>query len=257
VRIFPDHESLSRAGAEGFIFFSNQALARKNHFTVALSGGTTPRLLYEILASEYIDQVQWEKVHLYWSDERYVSQRDQRSNFRMFHEALLHHVRIPLDNIHPMPTHREHADDAALDYERYLRAEFPGRWPEIDVILLGMGSDGHVASLFPGSPALEEVERWVLAVETPEEPPTRLTVTLPVINAATDVCFVVSGEEKADALKRVLTEPISAQERPASAVRPTNGQLIWWVDEAAASKIAEPDVRGFQIRRHGRRPKGQ
>ncbi|MDH3215311.1 MAG: 6-phosphogluconolactonase [Candidatus Krumholzibacteria bacterium] len=254
VRVYPDRESLSRAGAEGFVYFSNKALKHKDSFTVALSGGSTPRLLYEILASDYIDRVQWEKIHLYWCDERYVPQRDRRSNFRMFHEALLHHVHIPLGNIHPMPTHRQRAEDAALDYERYMRADFPGRWPQIDVILLGMGRDGHTASLFPQSPALGEKKRWVMAVETTASPTTRLTFTLPVLNAACDVCFLVSGKDKSQALKQVLTEPMNPQTCPASAVRPRNGQLIWWVDEDAVSEVDESELRGFEISRFDEDP---
>jgi 6-phosphogluconolactonase len=248
---------VSRGGAEGFVYFSNRALAKKDRFTVALSGGNTPKLVYEILARDYLQQVQWEKIHFYWCDERYVSQRDKRSNFRMFHEALLHHVHIPLGNIHPMPTHRKHAADAALDYERYMRAEFGGEWPQFDVILLGMGQDGHVASLFPGSPALDEKKRWVVSVQTPAEPATRLTFTLPVINAATDVCLLVSGKNKATALTNVLCKRVDARKCPASAVRPTSGQLIWWVDEAAASKVDDADVRGFDIRRHEGKSRGQ
>ena len=251
VRVYPDHEALSRAGAEAFVYLSNTALEQKDYFNVALSGGQTPYRLYEILAQDYIDKVQWDRVHLYWCDERYVSQRDKRSNFRMFHETLLYHVRIPLGNIHPMPTHRQNAADAALDYERFMRAVLPGDWPRIDVVLLGMGKDGHIASIFPGSKVLHETRRWVMAVEAPATPPTRLTFTLPVLNAASDVCFVVSGKEKANALRGVFTEPINVEKRPASAVRPTNGQVIWWVDEAAFSEIDESQVQGFDIQRHG------
>lgn len=247
VRVFSDYENLSRAAAEGFVDCCSKSVAERDSFNIALSGGETPQRLYEVLASEYIDRVPWNKVNLFWSDERYVSQRDRRSNFRMFHEKLLYDINIPLENIHPMPTHRESAVDAANDYELYMRSVFAGRWPDIDVILLGMGADGHTASIFSGSPALDDTDKWVMAVEAPLEPSTRLTFTLPVLNAATDVCFVVSGENKADAVNRVLTEAVGSQSLPAARVRPDKGQLVWWVDEAAFSKVDEAAVNGFDI----------
>lgn len=249
VTVYPDYERVSRAGVEGFVHFATQTLETRDEVTVAVSGGRTPTLLYEILANEYADRLPWERVHLYWCDERYVSQRDKQSNFRKVHETLLDRVRIPLGNIHPMPTHRARPDEAAGDYERYMRTMFAGRWPRLDVVLLGMGADGHTASLFPQSPALDEKKRWVVATETSAEPPIRLTMTLPVLNAAHDVCVVVSGEEKADAVKSVLTEPPDPHRFPASGVRPADGQLLWWVDEAAFSRTHEAEVRGFEVRR--------
>jgi len=249
IRVFPDHEKLSRAAAEGFIYFSNKALEKSDRFNVALSGGETPRCLYEALAGDFSDRVQWDFVHLYWGDERYVSQRDKRSNFHMFHQTLLYHLHIPLGNIHPMPTHRASATDAAHDYERYMRTMFDGEWPRMDVILLGMGRDAHVASIFPGSKAVADTSQWVMAVESPVEPRTRLTFTLPTINAASDICFVVSGEDKAETLRSVLNEPSDPSARPASGVRPTDGQLIWWVDEAAFSKVDPTRLGDAQVER--------
>lgn len=247
VLVYENYEIVSRAAAAAFVDLSNEVLARKDRFTVALSGGSTPRRLYQILASDYIDKVEWERVVLYWTDERYVPQRDPRSNFRMFHESLLHHIPIPLGNVYPMPTHRKEAVQAAIDYELFMRSEFAGEWPEIDLILLGMGDDGHMASVFPGSPALEETRRWVIAVEVPVEPSVRLTFTLPVINSAADVCFLVSGKAKAPMLGQVLAGPVDAMERPASAVHPNGGRLIWRVDREAASRVKRSQVSRFRL----------
>jgi 6-phosphogluconolactonase len=250
VRVYPDHESMSRAVAEGAVDLSNIALDSKDDLSIGLAGGQTPRRLYEILAGEFIDRLPWGKVHLYWCDERYVSQRHTDSNFRMFHEKLLYDVHVPLVNTHPMPTHRKRAADAALDYERFMRSVFSGEWPRIDLVLLGLGKDGHTASVYPGSPAVHTKDRWVLDVETPGEPRLRLTLTLPVLNAAAAVFFLASGEEKAETIRRILSEPPDADGCPASAVRPPDGRLVWWLDEAAFSRVDEARLRGFEISHH-------
>jgi 6-phosphogluconolactonase len=239
---------LNRAAAESFSQVVSRLLENKDHVAVALSGGSTPRPLYEILASEYTDRIAWNRVHLYWGDERYVPHRDPVSNFHLFHGAFLHSVHIPLENIHPAPTHRADPEHAATDYERFMRSQFEGEWPVFDVVLLGMGADGHVASLFPGSSALLETQRWVIAANAPIEPRSRLSFTLPVLNAATNVHFLVSGNEKAATLARVLAGPPDLQTVPASAVRPANGQLVWWVDEAAAEQLDEAKLAGVRVR---------
>jgi 6-phosphogluconolactonase len=249
VRIYPTLEAASRAAAEGFVDLANRTLQEQELFSVALAGGSTPQHLYEILADEHIDGVPWNKVHLYWGDERYVPHRDPRSNFRMFHGALLDRVHIPLENIHPMPTHRTDPQNAARDYERFLRSQFDGAWPALDVVLLGLGADGHTASLFPHSPALEEKQRWVVATEAPVEPTRRLSLTLPVLNAADNVSFLVAGKDKAAALSRVLAGPVDLAECPAGAVRPSKGRLIWWLDEAAASQIDEDRLKEVRLQR--------
>jgi 6-phosphogluconolactonase len=251
VRVYPDADSARRAGAKAFVDVSNEVLAKNDTFSVAVAGGTTPRLLYQILSYDYIGQVLWPRVHIYWGDERYVPQRHRDSNFRMFHEALLDRVHIPLQNIHPMQTYREDAENAALDYERFLRVQFEGQWPRLDAVMLGMGWDGHIASLFPHSPALDETERWVVVTEGPVEPRCRLTLTLPAINAAANILFLVTGEEKASALSRALAPPQDKHHCPASAVRPVEGRLTWCVDEAAASLVDESANAQFDIERFG------
>lgn len=245
LRIYPDGESMSRAAAEGLIETTTRTLEHGDRFSIALSGGSTPLALYRMLAGEFSGRVPWEKMHFYWGDERYVPHDDPRSNVRLFHDAVIAVIRIPPENIHPMPTDRDDPATAARDYETLMKKRFEGPWPRFDTVLLGLGNDGHTASLFPGSPALDEGKRWVAAVRTNADPPVRLTFTLPVLNAASDVWFLVSGREKADALRRVMTGPVDTLHFPASAVRPEKGGLVWWVDEDAASLLAEvstPDV---------------
>ncbi len=233
VRVRPDPETLSRAVAHALVSRISDGVTRGTRFSLALAGGSTPRTLYRLLATEYQDRIPWAQVHLFWGDERYVPPDDPRSNYRLVRESLLDHVAIPEGNVHPMPTDRPDPDDAARAYERTLREYFPESWPRLDLVLLGMGPDGHTASLFPGSPALQERERWVVAVQAPIDPPRRLTLTLPVLNRAASVFFLVTGPEKANALRRALTGPPDPITCPAGAVHPEGGGLVWWVDEKA------------------------
>lgn len=198
-----------------------------------LSGGRTPGPLYALLASERRDQIPWEFVHVFWGDERYVPTDDPASNFRMAKNALLDHVPCPAENVHPMPTRFPSPDDAAVDYERTVRAYFGNGHPHFDLVLLGMGEDGHTASLFPGSPALGEQARWVVAVTAPADPPTRLTMTFPVLIRAANIYVLVAGSTKAAALPHVLTGTPDPNTYPAAGLRSTKGTLIWWVDRDA------------------------
>jgi 6-phosphogluconolactonase len=217
-------------------------------FSLALAGGTTPRALYRLLAAGHRDQIAWDQVHVFWSDERYVPADDPRSNYQMARGVWLDRVPIPAQNVHPMPTDFSDPDAAARAYETTLRAHFPGPWPRFDVILLGLGADGHTASLFPGSPALDERERWVVVVRAPIEPSLRLTLTLPVLNHAAAVWFLVSGADKTPALQQTLEGGSAVRSHPAVGVRPEGGAVIWWVDEAAARLLGQP-VRGNHAER--------
>jgi 6-phosphogluconolactonase len=234
VRIFPDLSSLSRAAAEESM---QCAVARANaagRCTIVLSGGHTPRAMYQLWAEDYRERIPWTKMHLFWGDERYVSPGDPHSNYRMVREALLEHVPIPLQNVYPMPTQFRDPDEAARAYEATLRAAFPGEWPEFDLVFLGMGPEGHTASLFPRSPALDVKDRWVVAVRAPAEPPLRLTLTLPALNGAQNVMFLVCGEEKRDSLHRAWEAAAQGSpECPVSMVRPA-GRVTWFVDRTAA-----------------------
>lgn len=237
VRVLPDAEKLSLAAARALVRMVVERAAGGGRFSLALAGGGTPRTLYRLLAAEYSDKIPWSQVELFWGDERYVPWDDPRSNYRMVKESLLDHVPIPRESVHPMPTDAPEADAAAEAYERTIRTHFSGSWPRLDLVLLGMGTDGHTASLFPGSPALGEQRRWVVAVHGPADPPLRLTLTLPVLNHAAAVFFLVTGGEKAAALRRAVTGPPDPTTCPAGAVRPQDGALVWWVDARAAVSI--------------------
>jgi 6-phosphogluconolactonase len=238
VRICADVNELSRRAAEAAAKTLNEAVRANGRCSLVLSGGNTPRRLYGLLASEFREQIRWPHVHVFWGDERYVPADDPDSNYRMARETLLDHVPCPDGNVHPMPTHFASADDAARDYERALRSYFGTDWPHFDLVLLGLGEEGHTASLFPGSPALGERTRWAVAVKAPAVPPMRLTLTLPALTRAANIYVLVSGSTKADALHHVLTGAPDPSSYPAAGVRATEGTLIWWVDRDAAGQPA-------------------
>jgi len=236
-RIYPSLETLSKATAESLASLAQDCIAPRDRFTLALSGGQTPRQLYRLLATTYRAAIPWRKVHLFWGDERYLPPEDPRSNYHMAKETLLDHIPVPHDQVHPMPTLVPLIEEAAEAYEETLMSQFTGQWPRFDLILLGMGANGHIASLFPHNAALEEEARVVTAVRAESEIPLRLTLTLPAINHAANVWFLVAGREKASAVALAFTEPVSIADSPASGVRPLDGTLVWWLDEAAASGL--------------------
>lgn len=242
VRVFPDVNELSLRAAEAAVTTINHAVSATGRCSVALSGGSTPRPLYRLLASRFREQISWAHVHMFWGDERYVPAGDAHSNFRMAKEALLDHVPCPPANIHPMPTHLSSPEAAARDYEATLRSYFAGQPPVFDLLFLGLGPEGHTASLFPGSSALEETTRWTLVVTTPADPPVRLTLTFPVLNRAANIYFLVTGSNKARALHHVLTGTADLHRFPAAGIRPASGALIWWVDREAAAQQRDPDI---------------
>ncbi|MCC7418515.1 MAG: 6-phosphogluconolactonase [Acidobacteria bacterium] len=241
VRVCRDLDELSRSAADAAARTIDAAVRATGRCALVLSGGSTPRALYGALASRLRDQIPWAHVHLFWGDERYVPACDALSNYRMAKEALLDHVPCPAANIHPIPTDAPTPDAAARDYEATLRRYFAGREAVFDLVLLGLGVEGHTASLFPGSPALAETTRWVLAVTAPAEPPERLTLTLPMLNRAASVYFLVAGTQKARALGRVLSGTADPRACPAAGVRPPQGSVIWWVDRDAA-RPRDPDL---------------
>jgi 6-phosphogluconolactonase len=239
VWVFPDAAALSRAAADEFARAAEEAAAARGRFTVALAGGTTPRGIYALLATDELAgtrKLPWPKCQIFFGDERPVRPDQPDSNFRMAREALLGKVPIPLDNIHRIRAEL-YAQMAAEDYEDTLRSVFglrPGAWPRFDLIMLGLGADGHTASLFPNTEALKETSRLVAPNRVPSLKSHRITLTLPVLNAAAEVMFVVSGAEKARTLSQVLDHAPSGQSFPAQSVRPQSGRLLWLVDEAAA-----------------------
>ncbi len=237
IRVYPDPESLSRAAAVLLVSQANLAVAHRGRFSVALSGGTTPRRTYELLAAPpFLDQAPWDRMHVFWGDERCVPLDDPRSNARMAKAAWLDRVPIPTGQIHPLDCARAPAA-AARQYEAQLREFFAGRPPHLDLVLLGLGDNGHTASLFPGTPVLEETRRWAAAVYVAEADLNRVTLTAPFINQAMVVAFLVAGSSKAGVLYEVLHGPRDPARLPAQLIQPQNGEVLWLIDQEAAALV--------------------
>lgn len=235
LHVYGDLHATSAALAREAVERANRAIAQTGRFTIVLSGGDTPRQLYSLLATEYRDAIPWANIHVFWGDERWVPHDHPDSNFRMAQETLLWHVPMPSHQIHPMPTDLADTDAAANAYEALLRRRFERQLPAFDLILLGLGSDGHTASLFPNSPALAETCRWAVPAEAPTEPKHRLTLTLPVLCNAAYVAFLVAGADKQSALRMALDSATAPVLCPAAAVRPHSGHLHFYADRSAAS----------------------
>jgi 6-phosphogluconolactonase len=231
LRVYDDARELSEAAARMFVEEARRRIDESGRFAVALAGGSTPKMTYEILAREYggPEDLDWSKVHAFFGDERSVPPDHEDSNYRMAREALLSHV--PVGSVHRMRGEMEPREAAAL-YEKELE-EFFGGPPVLDLVLLGIGEDGHTASLFPDTPALDARDRW--AVENPVEKlnTTRLTLTVPAVDAARKVAFLVAGEGKAEALEEILEGDANPHKYPAKLVRP-EAEVAWMVDRAAA-----------------------
>ncbi len=241
IDVYPDAEALATAAAERFVALAAETIARHDRFAVALSGGSTPKALYSRLASpDDAMRVEWDRVHIFFGDERCVPPDHPDSNYHMAREALLNRVPIPRHCIHRMHGEMD-PQEAAQEYEETLIGFFNTRpdeqargKPRFDLILLGLGEDGHTASLFPGSTAVREEWHWVLAVNPEHAPQWRLTLTPVVLNAAANGIFLVSGEAKRERLREVLEGLCRPDELPAQIVSPTDGTLQWMVDQQAA-----------------------
>lgn len=233
-RIFPDVHLLSQAAAHESVSVIEAAAREKGLCSICLSGGTTPAKLYTLWATAYRDKLPWNQIHFFWGDERYVSPENSLSNYRMALGTMLCLLPIPAQNVHRMPTTLPLPEDAAEKYEAVLREFFGKQPPAFDLLLLGVGEEGHTASLFPGSPALNENKRWVVPVRVPAEPPQRLTLTLPVLNRSRNVFFLVAGANKRQVIEALRKEPAeSVSAYPAGRIRP-QGRLTWLLDQAAA-----------------------
>lgn len=239
VTIYPDHEDLVQGAATLITGLAFDAVAASGRFTVALAGGGTPRPVYELLATPaFANRIPWDKVHVFFGDERCVAPDDPRSNFRMAREALLDHVPLPQGNIHRIAGEDDPVQAAAA-YELGLRGLFVAEDPPVfDLICLGLGQDGHTASLFPGTAALAEKKRLVVAQHVEAVDAWRVTLTPAVINAARDVVFLVEGVGKAEVLQRVLQGPHEPDLLPAQLVQPHQGRTHWLVDAAAAHGVS-------------------
>lgn len=243
IRTYPTPEAVARAGAELFIGLAAEAMVARDRFCVALSGGSTPRAMYSQLSSgEFNAQVDWNCVHVFWSDERCVPPDHAESNYRMAQEAWLDRAPIPPGQVHRVHGEAE-PEQAAADYERDLRSFFGHGAPRFDLVLLGLGEDGHTASIFPGAPAIHEQARWVMPVAhtTPPLPRaprvSRVTLTPVVLNASAVVAFMVTGASKAACLAQVLNGPYQPDVQPAQIVQPSSGRLLWLIDQAAAIEL--------------------
>ena len=240
IRVLPTPQELFAAAAEEVVRLANQAVAERGRFAIALSGGSTPKSLYNLLATNARSTLPWDHTYFFWSDERHVAPTNPDSNYRMANEAMLSKVPVPAGNIYRVPAENPDAAAAAEAYEVSIRKFFqlqPGQLPRFDLILLGLGPDGHTASLFPGSAGLEEKSRLVIANLVEKLKTHRLTFTLPLINAARCVAFLVSGTDKATVLHSVLEESVPGEQYPAKLVEPSDGNLIWFLDRAAASGL--------------------
>ena len=251
LRVLADAGAVAAAAAREVAQVLAAAARAHGSASMALAGGRTPRGLYRCLALDHRDDIAWDRVHVYWGDERDVPHDDERSNYRMARESLLDHVPVRPECVHPMPAVPNEPGRAAAQYEHTLRSHFDTEWPTFDLVLLGLGGDGHTASLFPRSPALDEASRVAHRLETvacrasesdpllnyaPVEPHGRLTLTLPVLTHSRSIFVVVSGSSKADALRCALAD---GPDRgcPASLLRTARSPVVWWADAQAAAKL--------------------
>lgn len=242
IRILTTPQELFEAAAEEVMRDANEAVHARGRFTIALSGGSTPKALYNLLATNARNALPWDRMFFFWGDERHVPPTDGDSNYRMADEVMLSKVPVPPGNIFRMPAENPDAARVADDYEKTLRKFFQlsgADAPQFDLILLGMGPDGHTASLFPGTAALQEKSRLVVANWVEKLKTSRLSFTLPVLNAGRCVAFLVSGTDKSTVLKTVLEENAPGEQYPAKLVNPSSGKLIWFLDRAAASALAK------------------
>ena len=237
IHIFDTPADLFRGAAEEFVRLAEDAIEKRGRFTVALSGGSTPKSLYSLLAGGAFPNLPWNKSYFFFGDERHVPPDDPESNFRMANESML--SKAPQSKVFRVPAEMKDADAAATAYEQTLRNFFalqPGEFPRFDLILLGLGPDGHTASLFPGSAALSERKRLVSANWVDKFKTHRITFTYPVLNHAACVVFLASGAEKAAILREVLENPTA--DLPSQQVHPADGRLVWMVDRAAAAELS-------------------
>jgi 6-phosphogluconolactonase len=248
IRTVTTPQELFDAAAEEVVRATSEAVTNRGRFTIALSGGSTPKSLYNLLATNARATLPWDRMFFFWSDERHVPPTDPDSNFRMADEAMLSRIPVAASNIFRVPAENPDADAAAQAYEQTMQKFFelkPGEFPRFDLILLGLGPDGHTASLFPETAALQEKSRLVVANWVEKFKTSRITFTLPVLNAARSVAFLVSGTDKAPALHAVLEDDSASGERyPAKMVRPSDGKLLWLVDRAAASQLSNAPGKG-------------
>jgi 6-phosphogluconolactonase len=245
LKILDDYQRLCEDVTQEILRLSNKKISKQDRFTIVLSGGLTPKGIYQRMAgTDYRDKFRWEKIHFFWSDERWVTFEDQESNYRMVSQALLTKVKIPSANIHPIQTEGCDIKDSARLYEKTIGDFFKlkkDELPRFDLILLGLGRDGHTSSLFPKNPALAVKDRFVTAVSEKGITKQRITLTLPIINHAEMIFFLVSGDEKAEIVHEVLDNE-NRNVFPADEIRPDRGKTCWFLDKAAARRLERKDA---------------
>lgn len=234
---FKDAEALSEAVAKWIVDIIADTLQQHPRFTIALSGGSTPERLHKLLASSpNKEQIDWKKLHIFWGDERAVPFSDSRNNAKMAYDTLLDHVSVPAEQIHVMRTDIP-PEQSAVEYEKILHRYFGETGPSFDLVLLGMGDDGHTLSLFPGTAVIHEENAWVTSFFLKAQDMYRITLTRPIVNRAARVAFLTTGAKKAHALKEVLKGKYNPDVYPSQTIMPQAGELHWFVDEAAAADL--------------------
>jgi 6-phosphogluconolactonase len=241
--VFQDTDELARDVAERFIQISNEAVSQRGTAIIALAGGSTPKRLYQLIASDgYRDRIPWDRIHFFLGDERYVPLNHEDSNYRMVREALFDHINIPQGNLHPVQTELD-ASEAAKRYEKEIRRvtgiEHPDKVPAFDLVLLGIGGDGHTASLFPGTDALDQHERLVTENWVPQQESMRISLTIPLLQAARKTILMATGSDKCEAVQRTVEGERNIQETPCQILREADGPVTFALDEAAASRLSD------------------
>jgi len=238
MNIAENYEDLCGKVTQEILGLSTQKITANNKFSIVLSGGSTPKGIYQCMASpSFRNKFRWEKIHIFFGDERWVLPDDPRSNYRMVTEALLSKINVPDQNIHFIQTEDCNLQTSALLYEKSISDFFQlkkGEFPAFDLVLLGIGQDGHTASLFPGNPSLLEKDRLAISTSQAGIPEKRITLTLPAINHAQEIFFLISGPDKADIVEKIMENKNSF---PANEIKPIQGKLTWFLDKAAASNI--------------------
>ena len=243
IRRFPSADETCGAAADEFVRLARAAIETKGHFAVAFAGGSTPKRMYEMLAEDPRRRdIEWAYVDFLWGDERPVPPDHPDSNYRMVEQALLSKIDAPTSQVHRMRAEIEDPDQAAREYEirivRATRSAIDDPPPPLDLVLLGLGTDGHTASLFPETSALDETERWVVPNRVAKLNSTRLTLTYPILNRAKNIAFLVAGAGKAEVVRTVLEGPVDRHRVPSQGIRPESGRLLWFLDEAAAGRLS-------------------
>ena len=237
VQVFSTQEALSEAAARFIIDTATHAVTDRGRFVISLSGGSTPKLLFELLATpQFKDELPWKNTFIFWGDERCVPADDKDNNAHMARQALLDHIDMPAENIYPIPVDVTPGEGAVL-YEKSIKDLFGSEQPCFDLILLGLGENGHTASLFPGTDILHEQERLVKEVFVTEQNMFRISMTVPLINKARNIIFLVAGEGKATVLNTILSGTYEPDTYPAQMISPVDGNLYWYTDEKAASLL--------------------